>query len=345
MLVMSNFFWNQFFILNHECKELIYVKILIFKIKYVSCAHSLRFMVFILVRWVIHCLLIFLSVAFFILFERKIISLFHNRIGPNKVSFIGFVQTLLDAFKFFLKQNILPLTSNFILFSIAPLIGLLIACLIWIRLPSLFFLFSINYSFLLFFCLGSIIVLSVLLAGWSSNSKYRLIGRLRSVAQSISYEAVFRTLIMLVIFVINSYSIRSSINMRRVLFFRFFPIWFICILAETHRAPFDFRESESELVSGYNTEYSRVNFAFVLLSEYIVVLFSCILISLLFFNWFFFLYYYFFVIVTRLLLLFLVTWVRITFCRFRYDLLIIIAWKIFLPFCLVIFILSLLVHF
>jgi NADH-quinone oxidoreductase subunit H len=79
---------------------------------------------------VIHCLLIFLSVAFFILFERKIISLFHNRIGPNKVSFIGFVQTLLDAFKFFLKQNILPLTSNFILFSIAPLIGLLIACLI-----------------------------------------------------------------------------------------------------------------------------------------------------------------------------------------------------------------------
>lgn len=303
------------------------------------------YMLLILLRWVIHCLLLFLSVAFFILFERKIIRLFHNRVGPNKVSFIGFVQTLLDAFKFFLKQNILPLTSNFVLFSLAPLIGLLIACLIWLSLPSLFFVFSVNYSFLLFFCLGSIIVLRVLLAGWASNSKYRLIGRLRSVAQSISYEAVFSTLIILVMFVLNSYSIRSRIRLRRILFLALLPIWFICILAETHRAPFDFRESESELVSGYNTEYSRVNFAFVLLSEYIIVLFSCILIRLLFFNWVILLHYYFFVILLSLLFLFLITWVRITFCRFRYDLLIIIAWKCFLPFCLIIFILSLTIYF
>lgn len=141
-----------------------------------------------------------------------------------------------------------------------------------------------NYSLVIFFCVGSIIVFSVLMAGWSSNSKYSLIGSLRSVAQSISYESVFSTLIVLVMIFLISFSIRRGVLLSSPLILFLFPVWVICTLAETHRAPFDFSESESELVSGFNTEYSGAYFAFIFLSEYTVLLYSCILISFLFFS-------------------------------------------------------------
>jgi NADH-ubiquinone oxidoreductase chain 1 len=188
----------------------------------------------------------------------------------------------------------------------------------------------------LFFCVGSVIVFSVLLSGWSSNSKYRLIGRLRSVAQSISYESVFRTLIVMLMILILSYSIRSLFSQSSVLFLVFFPIWIICTLAEGHRAPFDFSESESELVSGFNTEYSGANFAFCFLAEYAILLYSCFLITYIFFIW---------LLPVRMVLITLIAaffsfffvWIRITFCRFRYDMLIIISWKILLPAVLCLF--------
>jgi len=127
-------------------------------------------------------------------------------------------------------------------------------------------------------------VFSVLLAGWSSNSKYSLIGSLRSVAQSISYESVLSTLCVLVVVYMSSFSIRSSVGgLNSVFLLIIFPIWFICSLAETHRAPFDFSEAESELVSGFNTEYSGMYFAFIFLSEYGALLYSCLLIRFLFF--------------------------------------------------------------
>jgi NADH:ubiquinone oxidoreductase subunit H len=151
-------------------------------------------------------------------------------------------------------------------------------------MPSFYFILSINYSLVLFFCVGSVIVFAVLLAGWSSNSKYSLIGRLRSVAQSISYESVFRTLLVLVMFLAFSFSIRRFVNQSSILYLFILPVWFICTLAETHRAPFDFSESESELVSGFNTEYSGAYFAFIFLSEYGVLLYSCVLITYLFFS-------------------------------------------------------------
>ena len=190
---------------------------------------------------------------------------------------------------------------------------------------------------MLFFCIGSVIVFAVLLAGWSSNSKYRLIGRLRSVAQSISYESVFRTLLVLVIFLCFSFSIRSFAAQSSVLYLFIFPVWFICTLAETHRAPFDFRESESELVSGFNTEYSGAYFAFIFLSEYGVLLYSCVLITYIFFSSLI-PYSVLSFISFALLLSFLFIWVRITFCRFRYDILIIASWKILLPFSLILFV-------
>ena len=285
----------------------------------------------IFVCWLIHCLLILLSVAFFTLFERKVIGLFHNRVGPNKVSFLGLVQPLLDAFKLLAKQPIVPLQANKLAYGFSPQLALLLALFIWLTMPRFYFILSLNYSLVLFFCVGSVIVFSVLLRGWSSNSKYRLIGSLRSVAQSISYESVFRTLVVLVIFLSFSFSIRSFSEQSFILFLLFLPVWLICTLAETHRAPFDFSESESELVSGFNTEYSGAYFAFIFLSEYGVLLFSCFLITYIFFRVFLPTSALLYTIIALFVSFFFI-WVRITFCRFRYDMLIIMSWKVLLPF-------------
>jgi len=288
------------------------------------------------ISWLVQCLLILASVAFYTLFERKVIGLFHLRVGPNKVSIVGLVQPLLDGLKLFTKQNLVPLRANKYVYVLAPQIGLFLAFFVWLTLPNLYLIVSINYRIVLFFCVGSVIVFSVLLSGWSSNSKYRLIGRLRSVAQSISYESVFRTLIVMLMVLILSYSIRSLFSQSSVLFLVFFPIWVICTLAEGHRAPFDFSESESELVSGFNTEYSGANFAFCFLAEYAILLYSCFLITYIFFIW---------LLPVRMVLITLIAaffsfffaWIRITFCRFRYDMLIIISWKILLPAVLCLF--------
>ena len=288
------------------------------------------------ISWLVQCLLILASVAFYTLFERKVIGLFHLRVGPNKVSIVGLVQPLLDGLKLFTKQNLVPLRANKYVYVLAPQIGLFLAFFVWLTLPNLYLIVSINYRIVLFFCVGSVIVFSVLLSGWSSNSKYRLIGRLRSVAQSISYESVFRTLIVMLMILILSYSIRSLFSQSSVLFLVFFPIWIICTLAEGHRAPFDFSESESELVSGFNTEYSGANFAFCFLAEYAILLYSCFLITYIFFIW---------LLPVRMVLITLIAalfsfffaWIRITFCRFRYDMLIIISWKILLPAVLCLF--------
>lgn len=302
---------------------------------------------FALVSWVVHSLLILLSVAFFTLFERKVIGLFHNRVGPNKVSFIGIIQPLLDAFKLLTKQVLVPLHSNKFVYNLSPHTSLLIALFVWLTMPLIFSIVSLNYSFLIFFSASSGIVFAVLLSGWSSNSKYSLIGRLRSIAQSISYEAVLRTILVTFVFSIMSFSIMSFSRLSSFMLLVIFPVWFICILAETHRAPFDFSESESELVSGFNTEYSGAYFAFLFLSEYAMLLYSCFLIVYVFFTPF----YYssqlrnIFLVSLSLLISFIFIWVRITYCRFRYDLLMIFAWKRLLPLSLIYFVILVLIRF
>ena len=282
-----------------------------------------------LTRWLIQCLLVLLSVAFFTLFERKVIGLFHLRLGPNKVGFGGLIQPLLDAFKLLSKQELNPLTANKLAYGVTPLASLFLALFMWLLLPLTFFSFRLNFSILLFFFVGSLIVLFVLFAGWASNSKYSLLGSLRSISQSVSYEAVFSTLVVALVLLGGSFSVQRCGPSSRLLHLILFPLWIVCTLAETHRAPFDFAESESELVSGFNTEYSGAFFAFIFLSEYAVLLFSCALIVHIFGG----------VATGRtltltvrtLLLSFLFIWVRVTFCRFRYDLLIALAWKILLP--------------
>lgn len=165
----------------------------------------------------------------------------------------------------------------------------------------------------------------VLLSGWSSRSKYSLIGRLRSVAQSISYEAVFSTLLVLLVVMGFRYSIRAYFYFKTLLVLLVLLVWLVCVLAETHRAPFDFRESESELVSGFNTEYSGLNFAFIFLAEYIMLIFFSVVTSCIFVAGGFLargLIGGCFLFLISIVVLYLFIWVRITFCRFRYDLLI-----------------------
>lgn len=293
-----------------------------------------------LLTWFLQCLLVMLSVAFFTLFERKVIGLFMLRLGPNKPGFIGILQPLLDALKLFCKQNVTPFQSNKLIYSSSPHLALFIALSVWLCLPSVYLSFRINYSLLLFFCLSSLLVFPVLLSGWSSNSKYRLIGSLRSVAQSISYESVFRTLLVLIIFLASSFSIRSFTFSSSPLFLFLLLPWLICTLAETHRAPFDFSESESELVSGFNTEYGGAYFSFIFLAEYSMLLFSCFVIPILFFS-FVFNFNVISISIFSLMFRFLFIWIRVTFCRFRYDMLIIVSWKVLLPLALNMFILFL----
>jgi len=286
--------------------------------------------------WILNCLLVLLSVAFFTLFERKVIGLFHLRFGPNKVTFLGLLQPLLDAFKLLTKQNLIPYRANKMVYHSAPHMALFISLMVWLCLPMYYLSFRLSYSFVLFFCVGSLIVFPVLLAGWASNSKYRLIGRLRSIAQSISYESVFRTLLILIIFLIHSYRIKRLLSISSLVYIFLIPLWVISTLAETHRAPFDFRESERELVSGFNTEYSGCYFAFIFLSEYSILLFSCLLISNIFFGWFLSIRWLL-VVLGGLFISFVFIWIRVTFCRFRYDILISLSWKTLLPLTLCFF--------
>jgi len=279
--------------------------------------------------WALNSLLVILTVAFFTLFERKIIGLIHLRVGPNKVSFLGLVQPLVDAVKLLRKQHITSTQSNKIIYSLTPLRRLVVSLLFWLLFPQAFITFSITFSILVYLVLGSILVLLALLSGWRSNSKYTFIGSLRSIAQSVSYESVFTTLVILCCVLSKSYRILTiSATFRLLMSLIIMPLWAFSLLAETHRAPFDFSESESELVSGYNTEYGRANFAWLFLAEYSALLFGCGII------------YFLFIpvpisflsspIIAALFILvisYIFTLVRVSYCRFRYDYLISFAWK------------------
>ncbi len=292
--------------------------------------------------WALNSLLVILTVAFFTLFERKIIGLIHLRVGPNKVSFLGLVQPLVDAVKLLRKQHITSTQSNKIIYSLTPLRRLVVSLLFWLLFPQAFITFSITFSILVYLVLGSILVLLALLSGWRSNSKYTFIGSLRSIAQSVSYESVFTTLVILCCVLSKSYRILTiSATFRLLMSLIIMPLWAFSLLAETHRAPFDFSESESELVSGYNTEYGRANFAWLFLAEYSALLFGCGII------------YFLFIpvpisflsspIIAALFILvisYIFTLVRVSYCRFRYDYLISFAWKSLLPTSLMLLTLS-----
>lgn len=279
---------------------------------------------------------VLVGVAFFTLFERKLLGYIQLRKGPNKVGLIGVFQPFSDAIKLFTKEHMAPSYSNYIPFLVSPVVSLGLSLLVWLTIPSLWNVISFNTSVLFFLCCVGLGVYGLLAAGWSSNSKYSLFGALRGVAQTISYEVSLVLILMIPLLVIMSYDLAGFYSFQNQLWFIFlFPsagmVWFVSCLAETNRTPFDFAEGESELVSGYNTEYRRGGFALIILAEYTSILF----ISFLFVTIFCGAFSSFLSVFIVLSVAFLFVWVRGTLPRFRYDKLIYLAWKSFLPFSLV----------
>nr|ARO74693.1 NADH dehydrogenase subunit 1 [Mexistrophia reticulata] len=284
------------------------------------------------------CLCVLISVAYFTLLERKVLSYIQNRKGPNKVSFVGLLQPIADAIKLFSNESFLLIKSNKSLFFLAPMLGFMFCYMSWGLYPSVNQVFYIFLSVVLFLCLTSMNVYTVMGAGWSSNSIYTLLGAYRAGAQTISYEVTLVFIVLLPTMLCLSYNLRDMLGSSMMLFMipMSLGIWFVISLAETNRAPFDFAEGESELVSGFNTEYHSVLFSLMFLAEYASILFMSMMAAVLFWapsNTLFF--------VSFILLMssaFLLS--RGVFPRFRYDLLMMMCWKNLLPMVLSMFMLS-----
>nr|YP_009241724.1 NADH dehydrogenase subunit 1 [Gasterophilus pecorum]AMP88112.1 NADH dehydrogenase subunit 1 [Gasterophilus pecorum] len=276
---------------------------------------------------------VLVGVAFLTLLERKVLGYIQIRKGPNKVGLAGIPQPFCDAIKLFTKEQTYPLMSNYISYYFSPVVSLFLSLIIWMCMPLFIKLFSFNLGLLFFLCCTSMGVYTVMVAGWSSNSNYALLGGLRAVAQSISYEVSLALILLSFIFLIGSYNMLMFYKYQLFTWFIFIlmPIslvWLSISLAETNRTPFDFAEGESELVSGFNVEYSSGGFALIFLAEYSSILFMSMLFSVLFLGGDVFSIYFYFKLV---FISFLFIWVRGTLPRFRYDKLMYLAWKSFLP--------------
>nr|YP_009991960.1 NADH dehydrogenase subunit 1 [Steatornis caripensis]QNN84860.1 NADH dehydrogenase subunit 1 [Steatornis caripensis] len=283
---------------------------------------------------------ILVAVAFLTLVERKILSYMQARKGPNIVGPFGLLQPVADGVKLFIKEPIRPSTSSPFLFILTPMLALLLAITIWIPLPLPFSLTDLNLGLLFLLAMSSLAVYSILWSGWASNSKYALIGALRAVAQTISYEVTLAIILLSVIMLSGNYTLNTLAITQEPLYLIFssWPLammWYISTLAETNRAPFDLTEGESELVSGFNVEYAAGPFALFFLAEYANIMLMNALTTILFLNpsslnpptELFPM-----VLATKILLLstgFL--WIRASYPRFRYDQLMHLLWKSFLP--------------
>lgn len=283
-----------------------------------------------LIIWILRALLILslvlVSVAFFTLVERRILGYSHERLGPNKVGFIGLIQPFRDAIKLFSKEGLFKgKTFNFFLYFFSPVWGIFLRMIIW----KLFIVWGTSSVYfmrwVLFFCLRSFSVYFLLLAGWSRRRKYRLFGSYRSSSQAISYEVVLVIRVLFFCFLVNTLDMYIYRLMRDSFFlFLSFPlilVWSISCYAETNRSPFDFREGESELVSGFNTEYGGGSFSLIFIGEYRSILFLRVLRAFIFRLG----RVYFIVLVVFFSFSYL--WLRCSFPRLRYDKLMIIAWK------------------
>lgn len=282
---------------------------------------------------------ILLSVAFLTLLERKILALIQRRRGPNVVGFFGLLQPLSDGFKLFLKELIIPIQASQFVFLFAPFLSLFISLFCWSVVPfSYNVIFSdISLTMLFIFALSSLNVYSIIIAGWSSNSKYAFLGCLRSAAQMISYEVSLGLLLINIFLFVGSFNLIELVYFQQSIWFCFpflpiFIMYFITCLAETNRSPFDLPEAEAELVSGYNVEYSAISFAFFFIAEYSNIILMCFLVSLMFLGgWFFFFSNFIFLVFKVLFLLYLFVFVRAILPRYRYDQLMQLGWKFFLP--------------
>lgn len=279
-------------------------------------------------------LLIFnlICLSFLTLFERKLLSLIQFRLGPNKVGFIGILQPFSDAIKLLNKEIFLIIKSKFIIYKFIPILIFFFSIIIWLIYPIISYTLVINNGILFMLCILGLNVYPVILGGWISNSNYSILGSIRSIAQSISYEVRLFLIIFSLILLVEDYSLYNFLKFQEYIKFIYFlfPIYIIFIiriLVELNRAPFDLVEGESELVSGFNVEYFRRIFTLIFISEYLRIIFVRVLIVIFFFgvsliNLMFGVYIIFHII--------LIIKVRSISPRIRYDQLIDLCWKKFL---------------
>jgi len=290
---------------------------------------------------------VLISVAFLVYAERKVLALIQLRRGPNIVGPFGILQSFADALKLLTKENIIPSGSNKIVFILAPIITMVLSLAAWAVIPFApgWVISDINVGIMYLFAVSSLSIYGVIMAGWASNSKYPFLGALRSAAQMVSYEVSIGFVIITVLLCVGSLNLTKIVEAQRTVWFAIpllpmFIVFFISALAETNRLPFDLPEDEATLVAGFFTEYSSASFVLFFLAEYASMILMSAMTVILFlggwlppfdifpFNaipgiiWF---------TAKIIFVLFLFIWVRGTFPRYRYDQLMRLGWKIFLP--------------
>lgn len=309
-----------------------------------SYAITITFMVLQILVLVVPLLL---GVAFLTLAERKVLGAIQLRRGPNVVGPFGILQPFADAIKLIRKETIIPTSANPVLFILAPIITFSLSIAAWAVIPfDMGWVFAdINVGILYLFAISSLGVYGIIIAGWASNSKYAFLGALRSAAQMVSYEVSMGLIIITVLLCVGSLNLTKIVEAQKTVWFAIplfpmFVIFFVSALAETNRTPFDLPEAEAELVAGYNVEYSSMSFALFFLGEYANMILLSAMTTILFmggwlpplnivpftlipgFIWF---------ILKICFFLFVFIWVRATLPRFRYDQLMRLGWKVFLP--------------
>ena len=290
------------------------------------------------------------SVAMVVWLDRRIWGLVQKRRGPNVVGPFGLLQTLADALKYVFKEVIIPASANKPVFILAPIITMTLALIAWAVIPmsETMILSDINVGLLYLFAVSSLGVYGIIMGGWASNSKYPFLGAIRSAAQMVSYEVSIGIIIINVLLCVGSLNLKEIVLAQQDLWFviplfPMFVIFFISALAETNRPPFDLPEAEAELVSGYQTEYSGMMYAMFWLGEYANILLMCAMGAILFLGgWLPIADVYpinlipspFWMVIKILFLFFLFALVKAIVPRYRYDQLMRLGWKIFLPFSL-----------
>jgi len=293
---------------------------------------------------------VLVSVALIVWLDRKVWALIQKRKGPNVVGPFGLLQTLADALKYIFKEVIIPASANKVIFVLAPIVTLTLSLIAWAVIPfsNDMVLANINVGILYLFAMSSLSVYGIIMGGWASNSKYPFLGAIRSAAQMISYEVSIGIIIINVLLCVGSLNLNKIVLAQQNVWFilplfPMFVIFFISALAETNRPPFDLPEAESELVAGYQTEYSGMMYAMFWLGEYANILLLCALGSILFLGgWLSPIDLYPFnvfpgpiwMILKILVLFILFSIVKAIVPRYRFDQLMKLGWKIFLPFSL-----------